>query len=686
MTITVAENAGFCFGVKRATDEIERLLAQTDRRDTDLYTLGELIHNPVYISQLAKAGVQTITIEDARQLAATRDGRHRILIVRTHGVTKEEEALLRAWEADNPHFHVTDMTCPFVKRIHNIAETKTAASTLFFLLGHDDHPEVRGIMSHVQGEGYVFSTPEEFEALLKSVEIGNKTVILAAQTTQSLNNLKKCKEILEKLYTNAIFFGTICSVTETRQTEAVKLASQSDAMIVIGGRNSSNTKRLYELCRDVCPKTLWVEESCELPPDFHTGVTKLGITAGASTPGRIIMEVYKKMSNETQDFAQMLEESFKSLHTGETVTGTVMSVSKNEIQLDLGTKVTGTIVRDQITDDQSVELKDMFNIGDQVTAFVIRVDDANGVAQLSKKRVDADKNWINLVALYESGDIVEGTITEAVKGGLLISVAGSRVFIPASHSGLPRNADLTTLVGTTQRVRLIDMDAGRKRALASIRVVKNEERKAKENEFWADIEVGKHYNGVVKNMTSYGAFVDLGGVDGMVHKDELSWRPIRHPSAVVSVGQELDVYIKAFDPETKRISLGYKSEENDTWRQFVNQHQVGDVMEAKVVSILPFGAFAQVYDGVDGLIHISQISLEKIANPGDVLKVGDVVTVKLIKIDDEKRELSLSIRALLQEEKRAEEAAAEAAAKTEEEEREAAERAEYAPYIVRTID
>ncbi len=686
MIIELAKNAGFCFGVKRATDEVARLLAEEKNGNARIYTLGVLIHNPTYTASLLDAGVRAIDMDEAISIAKNDRGHPRILTIRTHGIPKEEETLLRQFEAEDDSLHIVDMTCPFVKRIHRIADTETNENTVFLLLGSPDHPEVIGIMSYVHGEGHVFSCLDELKDLVKNGDFDQKTVILAAQTTQSLTELKKCRKFLENLYTNAIFFGTICSVTENRQTEAVSLASRSDAMIVIGGKNSSNTHQLYRLCQSACKRTVWIENADELCVSDFQGVSKLGITAGASTPGGIILEVYKKMSNETQDFAQMLEESFKSLHTGETVTGTVMAVSHNEIQLDLGAKVTGTIVRDQITDDPTAKLAEMFKVGDQVTAFVIRVDDNNGVAQLSKKRVDADKNWIKLKDLYAKGDIIEGTVKEVVKGGLLVSIEGSRVFVPASHSGLPKNADLTTLVGTTQRVRLIDMDESRKRALASIRVVRTEERKAKEEEFFANLEVGQHFTGTVKNMTSYGAFVDLGGVDGMVHKDELSFRPIRHPSMVVSVGQELDVYIKEFDKESKRISLGYKCEENDTWLQFAKQHQVGDILDAKIVSLLPFGAFAEVAEGVDGLIHVSQIALEKIATPAEVLNIGDQVQVKLTKIDEEKRELSLSIRAILDEERRRAEREAEAAARAEEVAREEAERAEYAPYIVRTID
>ncbi len=685
MKTVLAENAGFCFGVKRATGALEDLLSNNTSQDTHFYTLGALIHNPVYTASLEARGVRSVTTEEALEIAELRSGSHTLLI-RTHGVALDIERRLREKEAKNPHFHVLDMTCPFVKRIHKIAESETTDRTVFLLLGTQKHPEVQGIMSYVRGEGYVFETLEELKNLLATHDFGEKLPILAAQTTQSLTELKKCRKFLENLYTNAVFFGTICNVTENRQKNASELAAVCDGMIVIGGKESSNTHKLYELCRAFCAHTVWIERAEELCPGEFSDTHQLGITAGASTPDRIIMEVYKAMSNETQEFAQMLEESFKSLHTGETVTGTVESVSQAEIKLDLGAKVTGIIVRDQITDDPAVKLADMFKVGDTVTAFVIRVDDNNGVATLSKKRVDADKHWLDLMAIYNEGTTVEGTVLEAIKGGLLIQIDTNKVFIPASHSGLPRNADLSVLVGTTQRVRIVDVDERRKRAIASIRVIKNEERKEKEAAFWSEIEVGKHYTGTVKNMTSYGAFVDLGGVDGMVHKDELSWRPIRHPSAVVSVGQELDVFVKEFNPETKRISLGYKSEENDMWSKYVKDHAVGDIVEGKIVSLMPFGAFAEVSEGVDGLIHISQIALNKIDNPADVLSMGETVTVKITKIDEEKRTLSLSIRSLLEAERRAAEKAEAEAERAAEDAARAAEEAEYAPYIVRTID
>ena len=400
-----------------------------------------------------------------------------------------------------------------------------------------------------------------------------------------------------------------------------------------------------------------------------------------------------------ENFSQMLEGSLKTLHTGETVTGTVFTIGQNEIKLDLGAKFTGVLTREQITDDPDVKLNEMFKIGDQVDVFVIRVEDGKGIATVSKKRVDADNSWVVLKDAQESGEVIEGKIVSMTRGGVLLSYLGNTVFIPASQTGIARGGDLSVLVGTVQKVRIIEFDVAKKKAIGSIKVILNEEKKAREEAAWAGLEVGAEFVGVVKNLTNYGAFVDIGGVDGMVHNSELSWKKIKHPSQVVSVGQQIKVYIKELDVEKKRISLGYKTQDMDSWFKFTQEYNVGDVVSAKIVSIMPFGAFAEVYEDVDGLIHISRISTERINSPADVLKVGDVVDVKIIEIDNENRRLALSIRALIEAEQKAAAAEARAAEKAArdaeraereaeeaaEAERLAQERADMAPYIVGSI-
>ena len=691
MSVTLAKNAGFCFGVKRATDFVEQLVGECSH-DTDIYTIGSLIHNRLYNEALAARGVRAIAVEEAEAAVTRAANAHRrcVFVIRTHGLPKEDEAVLRRLAEQNPEVRVEDLTCPFVKRIHKIAEEETSEETRFVLLGNPTHPEVLGIMSYAKGEKAALPTADDIGAYLEVRQNDQKSLVLAAQTTQSLQEWKKTQKFHEKLYTKAKIFDTICSVTENRQTEAVALARDADRMIVVGGLDSSNTGKLYELCRAVCPDTVRIESASELSEEYKTDATKkVAITAGASTPSGIILEVYKAMEN----FEQMLEESLKTLHTGETVTGIVTAIAKNEVYLDLGAKVTGVIAYDQITDETGVDLNTLFKVGDETRVFVIRVDDGKGVATLSKKRVDNDKSWENIVALAESAEAVEGKVVDAVKGGIVMIVAGYRVFVPASQTGTAKGEDLAPLVGTVQKVRIIDVDKQKKRAVASIRAIQREERKAAEEAIRATLEVGQHYTGIVKNLTKYGAFVDIGGIDGMVHNSELSWKRIKHPSQVVSVGQEIEVFIKELDEEKGRISLGYKTEEMDDFYQFAKSHVVGDVVEAKIVNMTPFGAFAEVAPGVDGLIHISKISLDKIARAEDALELGQVVSVKITEIDNENRKLSLSIRALLEEARRAEEKAAYEAEKAEriaarkaEEEEEARLRAEMAPYIVKTID
>ncbi len=648
--VTVAENAGFCFGVKRAADKTESAIKE--KSGERLYTLGHLIHNPTYNQRLKDNGVgiiETSEIEDVAK-SATSDSPVR-LFLRAHGVPKEVEELLLMLHNENEFFKFEDCTCPYVKKIHKIAAEYSSEDNIFILMGCESHPEVVGILSYFMGEKYVFGSLEELEKSVKNgfvVNLHKKTAILTAQTTFNLVEWEKTQKVFKNLCTNPIIFDTICNVTEKRQLEAAALSDRCDVMIVIGGRESSNTAKLAEICKERCSNTYWVETAAELDDFLPNAHESVGIVAGASTPDDIIEEVNKKMS-EHENFAQMLEESFKTLNTGDTVTGIVTKVTDTDLQLDLGTKVTGVIKAEKITDDSSVKLSQMFKIGDEVEAFVIRVSDIEGVAELDKRRVDSNKNWVKIVEAYNNGDILEGKVTKAVKGGVVAVVDAVEIFVPASQTGVSKDGDLAVLVGTNVKLKVIEIKEYNKRAVGSIRVVLREERKAQEAEFWANIEEGKQFTGKVKSMTSYGAFVDLGGVDGMVHATELSWKHIKSPAEVVAIGDEITVFVKSFDAEKKRISLGYKTDATNPWLIFKNTYNVGDVVAVKIVNMMPFGAFAEIIDGVDGLIHISQIAQTRIAKPADVLELGQTVDAKITEIDDEKQKVSLSIRVLLDE-------------------------------------
>ncbi len=652
MQVTIAKNAGFCFGVKRATDRLEGALDSKGANER-IYTLGALIHNDSYNKMLYERGVMVTDISEIEELAATASAQSPVTVfVRAHGIPREDEAKLMALAEKNPHFRYEDCTCPFVKKIHNIAHKHCSPDHFLVLSGSETHPECVGIMSYFDGEKLAAKNAETLET--KLLEKGNenfrhKIPIMVAQTTQNLSEWKNSQEILKNLYTNALIFDTICSVTEERQTEVAALSRECDLMIVIGGRESSNTAKLFDICKENCPQTVWIERTDELAVNnlITSAHTKVGIAAGASTPSGIIWEVYKTMSEMNENFEKMLEESFKTLNTGDIVTGTVTAVSDTELQLDIGSNVTGYIKAEQISNDPTIKLTEMYKPGDKIEARVGRVSDIEGIAELSKKAVDSAKNWQKIVAANESGEALEGKVVEVVKGGVNVVCGANKIFVPASQTGVARDGDMNSIKGADVKVKIIEVRGNK--AVGSIRAVAREERIAKEAAFWADIEEGKVYNGVVKSLTAYGAFVDLGGVDGMVHKTELSWRPISKPADVVSVGDEITVFVKSFDAEKKRISLGYKTDDTNPWYVFTNKYSVGDVASVKIVNMMPFGAFAEIVDGVDGLIHISQIAQHQIAKPADVLELGQVVDVKIIAIDEENQKISLSIRALLDE-------------------------------------
>ncbi len=503
MKVTVAKNAGFCFGVKRATDRLEEALAASAAGER-IFTLGHLIHNETYNESLAQRGVGVITEEDLERLAKEASDTAPVrVLVRAHGCTKEVQELLDRCAERNPAFSWIDCTCPFVKKIHKIAQENSSPEHVFFLMGAESHPEVVGIMSYFDGEKHVFASPDALrEAILSNdvVKIDKKTPIMAAQTTFNLVNWNQSQKNLKKVCTNAVIFDTICNVTEMRQTEADSLSKVCDFIVVIGGRESSNTAKLYEICKKNCERTVWIACAAELDPTAVGSAQNIGIVAGASTPSNEIEEVYKTMI-ENENFEQMLEEKCLTLNTGDVVTGTVTLVSDAELQLDLGTSVTGYIKAEQISDDPAFKLTENFKKGDAVEAFVIRVSDVEGVAELSKKRVDSDKNWQNIVTACEEKTVLEGKVAEAVKGGVVIYSNANRVFVPASQTGVPKDGDLASIVGTNVSFKIIEVKPGKK-AIGSIRLVQRELRRAAEADFWATIEVGKTYTGVIKSMTS----------------------------------------------------------------------------------------------------------------------------------------------------------------------------------------
>ena len=639
MKVMLAQSAGFCFGVRRAVQLAEKIAAG----DAPYVMLGPVIHNDHVIEHLAEQGVGCVERVDQVPPGCG-------VIIRSHGEGKAVYDKLQ--EMGCP---VADATCVKVAKIHQIVQDASRRGRQVIIIGDPVHPEVTAIAGWCTGAKIFRNATELGEFLKEYEENPQKPITLVSQTTSTDRIWSPCREKVKKECTNAEIFDTICDATCMRQSEAQSLAEQCDAMIVIGDRKSSNTTRLAELCRAHCPLVYHISRAEELDRRMVSGVASVGITAGASTPGWIIKEVNHKMSEENnnnameieESFADMLEKSIKTLNTGDKVTGVVTGITPSEVNVDLGTKHAGYIPISELTDDPSVKPEDIVKVGDTIETYVMRVNDVEGVATLSKKRLDSVKNWDTIEAAVEDKTIMEGTVTEQNKGGIVVNVKGIRVFVPASQTGMPRGADLSEMIKEHVKLRITEVNRSRRRVVGSIRAVRAEERAAKAAEVWANIEVGKKYDGVVKSLTSYGAFVDIGGVDGMVHVSELSWSRIKNPAEVVSVGDEVSVYVIAFDPEKKKISLGMKDHNEDPWENFTSTYEVGSVASVRVVKLMTFGAFAEIVPGVDGLIHISQIADHRIDKPSDELEEGQIVDVKITDIDYDRKKVSLSIRALL---------------------------------------
>ncbi len=722
MKTEIASKAGFCFGVARAV-KIAKECAGLSQKTV---TYGMLIHNKDVVHELEREGVYTINSVDEVEKGTN-------VIIRAHGVPECEQR-----QIEERGGVIVDATCPYVKKIHSVVAKAYSLGRSIIIVGDPSHPEVKGINGWCGGCATIINSEEE-AIKIAGIEPENPVAVVA-QTTIRKDFFKKIEKYLKKHFTNAEIFDTICNATNERQEAAAELASRADVMIVVGGENSSNTRKLYELCKEHCANTVCVENAKELKKHINQGeipeAKKLvGITAGASTPEAVIKEVYLTMAeNNEMNFAEALEETLKPIKSGEVVKGVVIGITPTEVQVDIGNKYDGVIPYDELTNDANVNINDIVKVGEEVDVYVVHVSDRDGVVTLSKKKIDAAKGMEELKTAFENQENLTGRVVELVRGGVVTIVKCVRVFIPASECAERFLSDLGVLLGTEQRFRIIKMDVdrrGRQRVVGSIKAVAKEEnakaaeafwadaaegklckgtiksltsfgafvdlggvdglihiselspvrishpseavsigdeievyikelnkeenrislvkelKEQKTEQFWAEAEVGKKYTGIVKSLTSFGAFVDLGGVDGLVHISELSWQRISHPSEIVKIGDELEVYIKEINKESGKISLGYKKAEDSPWVKAVAGLNVGDVVKCKIVRILPFGAFAEVAPFVDGLIHISQISNERIGKPSDVLAIGDEVEAKVVEINDETKQIALSMKALM---------------------------------------
>ena len=658
--IILAETAGFCFGVDRAVQTVQKLLEEGKK----VATLGPIIHNPQLVAELEAKGARIV--EEPEQVQPDE-----VLVIRSHGVARE--ILLRA---EKTNVTVADATCPFVSKIHKIVSSAGDEGRTVLIAGDKEHKEVVGIVGHCKGRVFVFDSEEALEQLSKSGDVTqNEPITVVSQTTFNQELFKKCQKTLKKLYTNAIIFDTICNATAKRQKEAGELAAKCDAMIVIGGKSSSNTKKLAQVCSAACEKTIHIETAGELNLSELEDASLIGVVAGASTPSGIIKEVLNTMEemqtaaetiiNDEMTFEEMLNASESGSNTDQKVKGYVLSVGPTEIQVDIGRKHTGYVTAAEFSSDPSIKLDEVVKVGDELNLIIMRTNDQEGTVMLSKKRYDAIAGWDKVVAAKESGEVITGTVSEIIKGGVVVFYEGIRVFVPASQATLSKSDSLDELKGKELSFKIIEIGP-RRRVIGSARSVLREQKAAKQAEFWENVAVGDRFKGTVKSLTGYGAFVDIGSVDGMVHISELSWSRIKNPSEVVKVGDELEVYIKAIDADKKKVSLGYKKAEDNPWEIFKAKYAVGDVVNVTIVSMTTYGAFAKIIPGIDGLIHISQIADRRIEKPADELKIGQTVDAKIIDIDLEKKRVSLSIRALIEKAPEAEEAVEETAVEAEE--------------------
>lgn len=626
--ITVAKTAGFCYGVKRAVDNVYKQAAEGRK----IATLGPVIHNPQVIADLERRGVIVCgAVSDIPEGYTA--------VIRAHGVPQRVYDELEGRE-------YIDLTCPFVSKIHKIVNEHYKKGYKIVIVGDKNHPEVIGINGWCGDSALIINSPDE----QIDENLSNYDVCIVAQTTIKREIFVQTVQILKKTCKSTLIFDTICSATRDRQEEAVQLAKASDMMLVVGGRESSNTRKLFEISKQYCDNTYHIETYEEIPQ--KSTYKKIGITAGASTPVSIIEEVVKAMSENLKNeesFAELFEQyEGKALSNGDIIDGTVVEVRSNEVIVDLGGfKYNGQLAADQLSDDPSLKPSDVVKEGDTIKVYVVGVNDGEGKVVLSRKKLVAMESWNKIKAAYESGEILEGKIIKAVKGGLIALTEGSQVFIPARQASERFVQDLQSFVDTTVQYRIIEIDERRKRVIGSVRVILEEKKKAAEEAFWASAEVGKRYHGTVKSLTNFGAFVDIGGVDGLVHISELSWNKIKHPSEVVKEGDVLDVYIKDLNPETKKISLGFKKAEDNPWVIAQTKIHKGDVVKCKIVRMLPFGAFAEIIPNVDGLIHISQIADRRIGKPEDVLTIGQEVEAKVTDVNWDEKKISLSIRELI---------------------------------------
>lgn len=630
MEIILADKAGFCYGVKRAVEMTEKELSNTKEK---VYSLGPLIHNPQAVKEFEEKGLMVID-----EISEIRDSK---VIIRSHGVSKEIVDKMKEQNID-----IVDSTCPYVKSVHNKVEEYHKQGYNIVIVGDKNHPEIIGINGWCNNKAFIINSEEEALNLPKMDK-----VCVVSQTTNTQEKFARLSEIVKEKGNEVKIFNTICNATNHRQEACREVAKKVDAMIVIGGYHSSNTKKLADISKKYCKHVYHIETKDELPLDEIQKFNKIGITAGASTPDWIIKEVIETMENlsnndnlSNSEMMEVIESSFTKIHRGDVVKGKVIFVTDDEVMVNINYKADGIITRDELSNDPDIKPRDLFNQGDEIDVYVVKLDDGEGNVVLSTKRIEEIKNWDIVENFYKEKERVECKVLNVVKGGLSVLVHGINGFMPASQISLKYVSDLNPYKGKTLIAKIIDFDRSRRRVILSRKEVEREELNNRRKELWASLEVDQIREGVVQRLTDFGAFVDLGGVDGLIHISDLSWNRIKHPSEVVTEGQKVNVKVLAFDREKNRISLGLKQTMEEPWIAFSKNVNIGDIVEGTVVNLLDFGAFVRLKEGVDGLLHVSQISKDHVNKPSDVLSIGDKIKVKVIDINGDEKKISLSLK------------------------------------------
>jgi small subunit ribosomal protein S1 len=629
MEIILAETAGFCFGVNNAI----KIAEDIQSRGGIINSLGPLIHNDQAVDDLKEKGIGVIS-----DISEAPEGSK--VIIRAHGVAPEVYE-----EAEKRNIEIIDATCPYVKKIHKLVGNMHEEGCTIVIAGDRNHPEVIGVNGWCGNSALIANTPEEADA----IEPIDGKCCLVAQTTITRERFDGIYEKLKEKCKSVVKFDTICSATSSRQEEAERIARISDVMLVIGSRKSSNTQKLYEICSKYCKKTYLAETYGDLPPINIKEIQTLGVAAGASAPERTIKEVIEKMDElnkqeKEMSFEEAFENSMVTLRSGEIVKGRIIGFNNTEVFVDLGYKSDGIIPVDEYSDDPDFKPETGINIGDEIEVFIVRVNDGEGNVMLSKKKVDSMRSIEMIEEAYRSKTPVTGKVVEVTNGGVIVSVSGVRVFVPASQISERYVRDLSEYLKQTVEIRIIEFNRQRRKVVGSRRALLAENREQMEEQLWSNIEVGRKYTGTVKSLMDFGAFVDIGGVDGLVHVSEMSWTKVKHPSELLKAGDKVEVTVLDFDAGKKKISLSMKKEEDNPWFRMSEKYKAGDIVKGTVVRLVPFGAFIELEKGLDGLVHISQISNVRIAKPGDVLKTGQEVEAKIIEVNEETKKISLSIK------------------------------------------